>query len=70
MKGMINIDILKLYFQYLKTGELNRNKDKSIKYIYDDKNNLIGYYVFDKNNDKIKDDLKLYNKWCVLYNNY
>ena len=26
--------------------------------------------VFKKNKDKIKDDLKLYNKWCVLYNNY
>ena len=26
--------------------------------------------VFEKNNDKIKDDLKLYNKWLILYNNY
>ena len=47
-------------YKYIKNTEMKYNK-KHYKNFNE---------VFEKNKDKIKDDLKLYNKWCVLYNNY
>ena len=51
---------LNIAYKYIKNTEMKYNK-KHYKNFNE---------VFEKNNDKIKDDLKLYNKWCVLYNNY